>query len=167
MAILNFDANSVAPSAPLDALPAGTYECCIVESGMFPTKSGNGSFLKLTFEVVSGEFAGRKLWARLNLDNPSKTAVEIARAELSAICHAVGVLAPRDSEELHNLPLLVTVKVRRLEDGDVNDIKGYGAVSRATARPAAQGGAQAAPAPSAATAGAQGAQNGKVPPWQR
>ena len=47
MAILNFDANSVAPSAPLDALPAGTYECCIVESGMFPTKSGNGSFLKL------------------------------------------------------------------------------------------------------------------------
>lgn len=144
MAILNFDASSVAPSAPLDALPAGTYECCIVESGMFPTKSGNGSFLKLTFEVVSGEFAGRKLWARLNLDNPSKTAVEIARAELSAICHAVGVLAPRDSEELHNLPLLVTVKVRTLDDGSSsNDIKGYAAVKRAPAP------ADAKPAPAA------------------
>jgi len=154
MAILNFDASSVAPSAPLDALPAGTYECCIVESGMFPTKSGNGSFLKLTFEVVSGEFAGRKLWARLNLDNPSKTAVEIARAELSAICHAVGVLAPRDSEELHNLPLLVTVKVRRLEDGDVNDIKGYAPAKGAAPAPAAGPGNAAPAAPS-------------VAPWQR
>ena len=150
MAILNFDASSVAPSAPLDALPAGTYECCIVESGMFPTKSGNGSFLKLTFEVVSGEFAGRKLWARLNLDNPSKTAVEIARAELSAICHAVGVLTPQDSSELHNLPLLVTVKVRQLETGPVNDIKGYTAVARTPA---------SAPAAKPAAPG--------VAPWQR
>ena len=146
MAILDFNATDVAPTSPLEALPAGTYECCIVESGMFPTKSGNGSFLKLTFEVVSGEHAGRKLFARLNLDNPNPTAVQIARGDLSAICRAVGVMSPHDSEELHNLPLLVTVRVRRLEDGDVNDIRGYAPVKRS------------APAPSAPTS---------VPPWQR
>ena len=150
MAILNFDATDVAPSAPIEALPAGTYECVITDSEMQPTKAGNGQFLKFTFEVVSGEFAGRKLWARLNLDNPSKTAVEIARAELSAICHAVGVLTPQDSSELHNLPLLVTVKVRQLETGPVNDIKGYAAVSRTPA---------SAPAAKPAAPG--------VAPWQR
>ena len=166
MALLNFNATEVAPTAPLEALPAGTYECVIIESEMLPTKAGNGSFLKLTFEVVSGEHAGRRLWARLNLDNPSKTAVEIARAELSAICHAVNVLTPQDSSELHNLPLLVTVKVRQLDDGAVNDIKGYAPVSRATARQAAAPAAQPASAPAAASTAPQGAA-GTVPPWQR
>ena len=166
MAILNFNATEVAPTAPLEALPAGTYECVIIESEMLPTKAGNGSFLKLTFEVVSGEFSGRRLWARLNLDNPSKTAVEIARAELSAICHAVGVLTPQDSSELHNLPLLVTVKVRQLEDGAVNDIKGYAPVKRATPRPAAAGAAQPAKDATAGNTAPQGAA-GAVPPWQR
>ena len=63
-------------------------------------------------------------------------------------------LAPRDSEELHNLPLLVTVKVRRLEDGDVNDIKGYAPAKGAAPAPAAGPGNAAPAAPSAA-------------PWQR
>ena len=31
--------------------------------------------------------------------------VKIARGELSAICRAVGVMQPRDSVELHNVPL--------------------------------------------------------------
>ena len=35
------------------------------------------------------------------------TAVKIARAELSAICRAVGVMAPNDSVELHDLPLVM------------------------------------------------------------
>ena len=166
MALLNFNATEVAPTAPLEALPAGTYECVIIESEMLPTKAGNGSFLKLTFEVVSGEHTGRRLWSRLNLDNPSKTAVEIARAELSAICHAVNVLTPQDSSELHNLPLLVTVKVRQLDDGAVNDIKGYAPVSRATSRQAAAPAAQPASAPAAASTAPQGAA-GTVPPWQR
>ena len=56
------------------------------------------------------EFKGRNLWARLNLDNPNEIAVKIARAELSALCRAVGVLEPKDSVELHNLPLVISVK---------------------------------------------------------
>ena len=34
--------------------------------------------------------------------------MKIAHGELSAICRAVGVMQPKDSIELHNLPLLVT-----------------------------------------------------------
>jgi hypothetical protein len=67
------------------------------------------------------------LWARLNLDNPNATAVTIARAELSAICRAVGVLAPKDSVELHNLPLVIHVKCKKWDDtGELTkEVKGY------------------------------------------
>lgn len=92
-----------------------------------PTKTGSGSYLQLTFQIIEGPYKNRFVWARLNLDNPNQTAVKIARAELSAICRAVGVMMPRDSAELHNLPLMITVKAKKREGTDelVNEIKGY------------------------------------------
>lgn len=122
-----FDANQVEPSNDFDPIPAGKYLAVITESEMKPTKAGTGNFLQLTFQVVEGQFKNRLLWARLNLENPNATAVQIARAELSAICRAVGVLAPNDSVELHNLPLVVHVKCRKRDDtGELtNEIKGY------------------------------------------
>ena len=128
MANLNgFDANTVEPSMDFEAIAAGKYLAVITDSEMKPTKAGTGSYLELTFQVVEGEYKNRNLWARLNLDNPSQVAVQIAKAELSAICRAVGVMLPKDSVELHNLPLLITVKCKRRDDtGDiVNEIKGY------------------------------------------
>jgi len=127
MASLNgFNANNVEPKMEFDAIPAGKYLAVITGSEMKPTKSGNGSYLELTFEVIEGEFKGRKLWARLNLDNPNQVAVKIARSELSSICRAVSVLEPKDSCEIHNLPLVVIVKQKAGEDGEVrNEIKGY------------------------------------------
>jgi hypothetical protein len=126
---LNFDAHSVDPSADFDPIPAGKYEAVIIDSEEKPTKSGVGSYLQLTFQITDGEYRGRFLWARLNLDNPNKTAVKIARSELSSICRAVGVMTPRDSSELHNLPLVITVKCKkRDETGEItNEIKGYAA----------------------------------------
>jgi len=128
MANLNgFDANSVNPATDFEPLPAGKYLAIITDSEMKPTKSGSGNYLELTFQVIDGPFKGRMLWSRLNLDNPSPQAVQIAQGELSAICRAVGVMQPKDSIELHNLPLLVTVKCKKRDDtGDVvNEIRGY------------------------------------------
>jgi len=117
----------VEPSADFEHLPAGKYEAVITESEMKPTKAGTGHYLQLSFQIIEGEFKNRFLWARLNLDNPNATAVQIARAELSAICRAVGVMAPNDSVELHNLPLIISVKCKKREDtGEItNEIRGY------------------------------------------
>jgi len=128
MANLNgFDANSVNPATDFEPLPAGKYLAIITDSEMKSTKSGSGNYLELTFQVIDGPFKGRMLWSRLNLDNPNAQAVQIAQGELSAICRAVGVMQPKDSIELHNLPLLVTVKCKKRDDtGDVvNEIRGY------------------------------------------
>ena len=138
MANLNgFNAANVEPAVDFDPIPAGKYLAVITTSEMKPTKTGNGTFLDLTFQVLEGQYKNRMLWSRLNLDNPNAQAVQIAQAELSAICRAVGVITPKDSIELHNLPLLVTVKVKKREDtGDLmNEIKGYTKKESATGLP--------------------------------
>jgi hypothetical protein len=145
----NFNANNVEPTTEFEAIPAGKYLAMITDSETKPTKSGFGSYLQLTFQVLEGEYKGRFLWARLNLDNPNATAVQIAKAELSAICRATGVMTPGDSVELHNLPLVITVKCRKRSDtGDItNEIKGYAKREATTV--------QLAQAPTA------------TPPWRR
>lgn len=122
-----FNANDVEPTSDFDPVPAGKYSAVITDSEVKANKTGTGSFLQLTFQIIDGEFKNRFLWARLNLDNPNATAVKIARAELSAICRAVGVMAPNDSVELHDLPLVISVKCRKRPDtGEItNEIKGY------------------------------------------
>lgn len=140
MADLNgFDANQVEPSTGFDPVPAGKYLAVITNSEMKSNKAGTGQYLELTFEIQEGEHQNRLLWARLNLDNPNATAVQIARAELSAICRAVGVMSPSDSAELHDLPLVINVRCKKREDtGEINnEIKGYAA--RQTPQPVANG----------------------------
>lgn len=162
--LMGFDANEVAPSAPREALPEGKYVAVITHSEMKANKANTGSYLELTFEVTEGPHAGRTVKARLNLHNPNSQAVQIARAELSAVCRAVGVLKPQDSTDLHGLPLVVHVKVvKRQDNGELsNEVAGYSRRESAT---------------TTAPAVANGTVNGAVaaasnhttttPPWKR
>ena len=42
---------------------------------MKATKAGTGQYLQLGFQILDGPHKGRKLWARLNLDNPVRPIV--------------------------------------------------------------------------------------------
>ena len=85
MASLNgFNASEVEPTAGFGPIPAGSYEGLIIDSEMRSTKAGTGRFLQLKLQITDGDYRGRILWDRLNLDNPSTTAVQIARAGLPA-----------------------------------------------------------------------------------
>jgi hypothetical protein len=116
-AILNFDATNIAPdTGSQDALPAGWYDVMMEASEMKPTKDGTGAYLETKFNVIAPpDHAGKKVYARLNLRNQNATAQEIAYKQLSAICHAVGVLQVADSAQLHNLPLKVKLKLRKAD----------------------------------------------------
>jgi hypothetical protein len=140
MANLNgFNANNVEPATDFDPIPAAKYLAVITNSEFKPTKNNSGNYLELTFQVIEGQYKNRLLWARLNLDHPNETTAKISRGQLSAICKAVGVLTPKDSAELHNLPLLINVKVKKRNDtGElVNEIKGYSAKEAAPAQSSA------------------------------
>lgn len=107
---LNFNASGVAPAGPREPLPTDWYPVMITASEEKPTKAGTGSYLELTLTVQGGEQAGRTVAWRLNLNNPNTTAVEIAYAELSAICHCIGRLAVQTSGELHGVPFQALIK---------------------------------------------------------
>ena len=152
MANLNgFNAQEVEPSSTFDPLPAGKYLAVITGTEMKPTKNGDGSYLEIEFTVLEGEHKDRKVWDRLCLNHPNPQTVKIARGNLSALCRAVGVMQPRDSVELHNIPLMVTVKLKKREDtGDLtNEVKGYAKKESAIGKPQ-----QAAPTDT-------------TPPWRR
>jgi hypothetical protein len=92
------------------AIPSGEYTAQIVDSDMKPTKKNDGEFLELEYDVMDGEFKGRKLWARLNLKSPNVQAQEIANRQFASIREATGVANPRDSQELHYKPHVIRVE---------------------------------------------------------
>jgi hypothetical protein len=150
----NFDPTTVAPREDFSPIPSGEYQAQIVESDVKPTKRNDGHYAELTFELTAGEHKGRRVWARLNLDNPNPKAVEIAQRELSAICHAIDWLKPvQDTQVLHYKPMTIRVDFVPAgpnRDKPTNEIKAY--------KPAAGG---LGNAPSAATP----APSSAAPPW--
>lgn len=99
-----------------EPLPNGEYLAIISDSEIKETKSGEGGYIKLTFEVqdpISDK--GRKVFTNLNIYNKSQDAVKIARAELAAICRAIGVSNPQDTKELHDIPVVIKVKITKQE----------------------------------------------------
>ena len=140
---LTFDASKVAPQVPLEAFPAGTYLVAVTDAEVKPTSKGDGKRLAFELTVLDGPFKGRKVWDGLNIENKNPTAQEIAHQQLSAICHATGVIRLSDVQELYNKPFEAKIGFQEAEgEYDAkNTFKG--------AKPAA-GGATAAPAASAA-----------------
>jgi hypothetical protein len=138
MADLNgFDANDVPPTTSsartFDLLPEGPYEVIAIESEMRQARNGNGTYLEVEFEIVSGEHRGRRLWDRFMMEHVNPKAVGMGRLKLASLCRAVGIDAPGDSCELHYEPVTAQVvqEIRKDTGETVNRVKGYEAVSKA------------------------------------
>ena len=134
MATINFNAEEIEPQSDFSPLPVGNYTVVITQSEMKPTKTGNGQYLQLTLQVVEGEYKNRLIFDRLNIQNQNSVAQQIAQKALSSICRAVGVMHPKDSEELHDKPFSVKIGIRPAsgEYGESNIVKGYSSLSSST-----------------------------------
>ena len=155
----NFNAEEVEPSSSFDPIPAGWYTAIISASELKATRDGYGEYLSLTLQIIDGQYENRLVFARLNLKNANDKAVDIARKDLAAICRAVGVMSPQASEELHDIPLMIKVKVRPAsgEYEASNDIGGYKAVEGQDLTPAPKAASKPQTPPPAAT----------KKPWQK
>jgi hypothetical protein len=170
-----FDANSVEPAQPRDNLPPGNYTAQVIESTMKDTAKG-GSMLQLTLEIIDGPSKGRRVWDNLNIKNSNPTAQEIALRTLSAICMAIGKQHISDSEEIHFIPITVTVAVEvDNRDKDLppeeqrkrNVVKGYAAAKgdAPVAKAPSSFTSRQAPPPSTPRPAAPAASG--VPPWRK
>ena len=160
MAHFSFDASTVAPQAPTGPIPAGVYLAHCIESDVGPLKSGNGTGLKMTFEILDGQYKNRKVWENLNIQHTSEETQRIAQSQLSALCHAVNVIKLEDTAALHFKPVKIKVTVREAQGQyqASNNIKGYESAGGATP--------SFVPAPSEAAAAAAPAAS-KTPAWAR
>ena len=166
----NFNADEI-DTEGFKPVPAGWYPAMVVKSEMKTTKAG-GEMLVLQWDILEGQYKGRKIFCNLNLKNDNKQAEEIAHRELASICKCIGIIHPRGSEELHNKPMMIKLAVRPETDQfpASNDIKGYEPVNKTpdmfkapVSTPGGIGALVQAPAPIPVTLGAP--TDGKKP-WE-
>ena len=65
MASLSFDATSIDTTSH-EPIKAGTYEAVITASEIKANRANTGKGLNLTFEIISDNAKGRKVWAWIN-----------------------------------------------------------------------------------------------------
>jgi hypothetical protein len=118
-----FDSAAVEPGGSYEALPPGEYIASIVESMVKDNKKGTGKFLQVTWEILSAQGKGRRVWQYINFLNASAKAQQIGQAELSAICRAAGKPNISDSSQLHNIPMTVKLGVDEYNGEKKNVIK--------------------------------------------
>ena len=162
-----FNARQVAPSTGIgDPLPTGYYIVAVTKSELKPTKDGTGQMIAMEFTVLDGEHKGRKVFTNFNIQNQNAKTVEIAFKDFSALCHATGVMDVQQTEQLHNIPLKIRVKVRPA-DGQYeasNDITQYKNVNDPAGTPGGNPNAQAARPMGPAGMPPMGAPTGIMPP---
>lgn len=109
-----------------EIIPSGDYPAIITEMEEKPTKDGTGMRLNLKVQIIDGKYQNRTLYDGLNTVNKSAVAQQIGRAQLKAICIALNNPNPKDSSELLNKALMISVKIGKDMDGNPrSEIKGY------------------------------------------
>jgi len=170
MAQFNFDTNTVEKrESNYELLPAGWYTAQVTESDIVALKSGNGRAIKLTFDVLTEGYRGRKVWAQLNVQHTNPQAEQIAQQQLRELCDSIGIVRMQDTVELHNKPVQIKIKIRKSDNPqyeDSNDITGFKPAGAGQPQVGAVPPRAAAPA-NAPAAAAPAAAGGSTPPWAK
>jgi len=145
-----FNANNHEQMNDFSVIEAGKYVAQVVKSEMCKcsetAKDPKGQYLKLHWKIIDKKAKGKMLWTQLNIINKNPTAVEIAQKELATICKSIGKVTINDSQELHGIPVLLTVGIEPAKANwpEKNVISFYESVSGVESAPI-NGGASAQP----------------------
>lgn len=162
MAKVDWNQNEYESGRSFETLPRGRYLALVGDSESKPTKKKDGSYFEFEFDVIKPEqYKNRKLWARLNVSNPSKEAERIGREQFNALVAACGLEKGKvsDTTMLHNkiLVLIVDVQPSNVQGRpDVNVVTGFLKASETDQK----AGAGHKPAPKPATPAAKAAAGG-------
>ncbi len=121
----SFDPNSVPSRDNFDAIKPGKYSVIVEKATVKDTKAGTGLYVEIQFQIIDGEYRNRKLWARMNLRNPSQDCERIGRQEFSEMCKALQSGVVNTVDQLLNKTCIVKVIVK----DEQNEIKKYESLS--------------------------------------
>lgn len=117
-------------------MPKGNYEAWAISSELKPNSKGTGYLLNVVFEVVEGEFMGKKLFASFNLKHPSKKCQEIGRGQFKRCYTAAGFIGePDDSSQIHEKRLILKVDVEAQTELDARTGQRVAALNPKTGEP--------------------------------
>ena len=90
---LDFNASEHEPARAIDILPNGWYNAEITDAEVLACKGvGNNERVSIEYTVIDGDHKGRKVWDSINHNHSKAQTQEIGQRELSAVCHATGVM---------------------------------------------------------------------------
>jgi hypothetical protein len=117
-------------------MPKGNYEAWAISSELKPNSKGTGYLLNVVFEVVEGEFMGKKLFASFNLKHPSKRCEQIGRGQFKHCYTAAGFIGePDDSSQIHEKRLILKVDVEAQTELDARTGQRVAALNPKTGEP--------------------------------
>jgi len=129
MAKFGFDTKEVDVNerGSFDPIPEGEYTLKATDAEEKQTKAGTGSYIATAFEVVKGQYAGRKVWLNFNINNPSEKAQKIGRQQLVSWATAAGKPDADDTDKLLGVPFSAAVGIEPARDGYAarNEIKAF------------------------------------------
>ena len=124
-------------SGDFSPLPAGWYPAEIDTAVITDTKAGTGKYIKLCLTVIGENFANRKLFGNINIQNPNEICVEIGQRQLAEIGKACGLTAITSTDDLLGKTLQVKVAVREEKGYEpTNEMKSWKALGEQVAQPA-------------------------------
>lgn len=115
-----FDLSSTEPATNnFTPIPKGIYKLVLEKAELKDTKSGGGQYVACSFEIVNGEYAGRKIWNNFNTKNNNAQAVEIGMSNLRAMIDNSSMpnkLKFTDPSELCGLQVYASVGVEKNDE---------------------------------------------------
>lgn len=115
-----FDATQVNPSGSREPIPQGRYRAMVSSCAEKPSRNG-GLGLNIEMQVIEGPHKGRKLFYWINLRHTNAQVVEIGQEQLSAFCHATGILQPKSAGEFAGRVLEINVTLERRDTGELDN----------------------------------------------
>ena len=128
MSRFGFDLKDYESSGTRDysPIPKGEYTIKCTEAESKDTKSG-GEMIVATFEVVGGQFNGRKIWNNFNINNSSEKAQKIGREQVASWARTCGKPNATSFDELLERKFIASIDIEKGKDGyaDKNRVVGY------------------------------------------
>lgn len=155
---ISFNRNELPEQDSFEPIPAAWYPARIVEAEPKDSKSGNGQYINVQWEIMGAKFSGRKVFGRITTRNVNEVAEEIGRKQIRELMEATGLAVLNKTEQLigKTCEIKVSVSPATAQYEASNDIKRYRAAGGAL--PTASSAPSAAAATPAATA---------KKPWER
>ncbi len=117
-------------------VPNDVYRVVVTGSERRKTKKNDGELLALKFTIQQGEYAGQSITTNLNLWHQNTAARNMAKQEYGCMLKAMGIPPVQDTQQLHNIPVNITVVVAEYKKNDgtmgkTNNITDYAPVGQA------------------------------------